>query len=161
MTAIAIQTSAPAARRQPVKRLDFAALLKTEAAQRITLARDGVSAAWLNELAKRMGVPQDRIFSYLGIPRSTAIRKIQQGRLLATDEGERLLGMARLVGQVEKIVKESGEPKGFDAARWLAAWLEQALPALAGRKPGDLMDTATGQQLVAGLLSQMQSGAYA
>ena len=144
-----------------VKRLHFATLLKTEPAHRIALARDGVSAAWLSELATRMGIPQDRVFAYLGIPRSTAIRKIQQSKLLSTDEGERVLGIARLVGLVEKIVRESGEPKGFDAARWLAGWLEQALPALGGQKPGELLDTATGQQLVAGLLSQIQSGAYA
>lgn len=144
-----------------VKRMHFAALLDCEAAQRIALARDGVSAAWLGKLAMRMDIPQERVFSYLGIPRSTAIRKIQQDKPLATDEGERVLGLARLIGLVEKIVRESGEQKGFDGARWIASWLEQPLPALAGQTPGALMDTATGQQLVAGLLAQMQSGAYA
>ncbi|MCY7308017.1 MAG: MbcA/ParS/Xre antitoxin family protein [Rhodoferax sp.] len=35
------------------------------------------------------------------------------------------------------------------------SWLEQPLPTLAGKTPGGFMDTATGQQLVAGLLAQM------
>lgn len=143
------------------QRLNFSALLKAEPTQRIALARDGVSATWLVELASRMDVPQDRIFSYLGISRSTAMRKIQQSRSLSADEGERVLGMARLIGLLEKMVKDSGNPKGFDAAHWLADWLEQPLPALAGQRPGAFMDTATGQQLVAGLLAQIQSGAYA
>lgn len=144
-----------------VKHLHFMSLLDCDAAERISLAREGVSAAWLGELATRMGIPQERVFAYLGIARSTAIRKIQQDKPLATDEGERVLGLSRLIGLAEKIVRESGEPTGFDAARWTAGWLEQALPALGGENPGQFMDTATGQHLVAGLLAQMQSGAYA
>jgi uncharacterized protein (DUF2384 family) len=80
--------------------------------------------------------------------------------VLSQDESERALGIARLIGLVEKIVGESGEPAGFDAARWTAAWLERPNNALAGKTPGDFMDTADGRALVAGLVAQMQSGAY-
>lgn len=38
-------------------------------------------------------------------------------RVSSRGESERLPGIARLVGQVEKIVCESGEPRGIDAAR--------------------------------------------
>jgi uncharacterized protein (DUF2384 family) len=56
---------------------------------------------------------------------------------------------------------ESGEPEGFDAATWTANWLEEPNAALGGRAPGEFMDTADGRSLVAGLVAQMQSGAYA
>ena len=73
----------------------------------------------------------------------------------------RVIGLARLVGQVETMVRESGDPAGFDAARWVSAWLKQPNPALGGRRPIELMDTVTGQEVVSGLLTRMQSGAYA
>lgn len=68
--------------------------------------------------------------------------------------------MVRWVGQVQAMVEESGIPEGFDAAAWLATWLEQPLPALDAKRPAELMDTAEGQSIVAQILSRAQSGAY-
>jgi uncharacterized protein (DUF2384 family) len=76
------------------------------------------------------------------------------------DNRSRLLGIARLVGQVHQMVVESGDPEGFDAAAWVAQWLETPLPALDGEKPATFMDTADGQALVATLVARMQTGAY-
>ncbi|CAN5919172.1 hypothetical protein BH11PSE8_BH11PSE8_46960 [soil metagenome] len=76
------------------------------------------------------------------------------------DEGLRELGIARLVGQVQALVEESGNPEGFNAAEWIAGWLERPLPALGGRKPAEFMDTAEGQAMVANILERAQSGAY-
>ena len=59
------------------------------------------------------------------------------------------------------MVEESGDPKGFDAARWVSEWLTSPLPALAGATPASYMDTFEGQKLVAELLAMSQSGAYA
>ncbi|MRW83227.1 DUF2384 domain-containing protein [Pseudoduganella sp. FT26W] len=59
------------------------------------------------------------------------------------------------------MVDESGNPKGGDAARWLAVWLAAPLPALGGATPASYMDTFAGQKLVEDLLSMIQSGAYA
>lgn len=83
---------------------------------------------------------------------------------LAPEAAERTLGFARLVGQVEQIVCESGDPDAapdFDAAGWVADFLARPHPALGGRRPGDLMDTADGRGVVGDLVAQMQSGAYA
>jgi uncharacterized protein (DUF2384 family) len=66
----------------------------------------------------------------------------------------------RLVGQVQQMVAESGDLEGFDAATWVAQWLERPLPALGDKKPSDLMDTADGQALVSKLVARMQTGAY-
>ena len=86
---------------------------------------------------------------------------MNKGETLSQDESERALGIARLVGEVQKVVSESGNPEGFDAARWTADWLEEPNEALGGRPPGEFMDTADGRDLVSGLVAKMQSGAYA
>jgi putative toxin-antitoxin system antitoxin component (TIGR02293 family) len=128
---------------------------------RIGIVKAGLPARLLTTLADDMHVTRERLYRWLGIARATANRKVKADEVLSQDESERALGIARLVGLVEKIVAESGEPAGFDAARWTAAWLERPNNALGGKTPGDFMDTADGRALVAGLVAQMQSGAYA
>jgi len=68
---------------------------------------------------------------------------------------------ADLVRQVEQMVAESGNPEGFDAGQWLAAWMERSVPALGGKRPAEYMATAEGRALISQLLAMMQSGAYA
>jgi uncharacterized protein (DUF2384 family) len=58
------------------------------------------------------------------------------------------------------LLQQSGDPKGFDAAKWVGQWLEQPSPALDGKRPAEYMDTNEGQHLVSGLIAKMQSGAY-
>lgn len=72
------------------------------------------------------------------------------------------LGMARLLGIAQEIVKGSMAPEArdFDSAKWLGQWLEKPQPALGGRKPADLIDTPTGVEVVAKLLGAIESGAY-
>lgn len=130
-------------------------------ADRIDLVREGIPARLLTTLANDMEVTRDRLYLWLGIARATANRKVKADDVLNQDESERALGIARLVGQVEKVVGESGDLKGFDAAKWTANWLERPNRALGGKSPGHYMDTTDGRALVSGLVAQMQSGAYA
>ena len=74
---------------------------------------------------------------------------------------DRVIGLERLVEQVAEMVKQSGNSDGFDAGRWVEEWLQRPLPALAGKKPADYMDTMSGQDLVSKLLAQSQYGTYA
>ncbi len=128
---------------------------------RIDLVKHGVPAEALGLLAADMGMTRDQLYVTLGVPRATMERKVRQHRRLNQDESERVVGVARLVGQVEQTVRDSGDPDGFDAARWTASWLQRSLPALGGARPGELMDTAEGREIVSGLVAQMQSGTYA
>lgn len=128
---------------------------------RIGIVKAGLPARLLTTLADDMHVTRERLYRWLGIARATANRKVKADGVLSQDESERALGIVRLVGLVEKIVTESGEPAGFEAARWTATWLERPNNALGGKTPGDFMDTTDGRALVAGLVAQMQSGAYA
>jgi putative toxin-antitoxin system antitoxin component (TIGR02293 family) len=128
---------------------------------RVALVKQGVPSEALGLLAADMGITKEQLYATLGVPRATMERKVRQRRRLNQDESERVVGVARLVGQVEQMVRESGDLEGFDAPRWVAAWLGRPVPALGGARPGDLMDTAEGREIVSSLVAQMQSGAYA
>lgn len=128
---------------------------------RVDLVRSGVPADVVTVIAAAMGIAKTKLYSTLGVSRATVERKVRERKRLSPDDGERFLGIARLIGQVDQIVRESGDPEGFDAARWVAAWLDRPLPALGGRRPATLMDTADGREIIAGLIAQIQSGAYA
>lgn len=128
---------------------------------RIGMVKEGLPARLLITLADDMHVPRERLYTWLGIARATANRKVKANDVLSQDESERALGIAHLVGQVQTIVAESGQTENFDAAQWTANWLARPNRALQGRTPGEFMDTADGRALVSGLVAQMQSGAYA
>ena len=128
---------------------------------RVALVKTGVPAADFVALASDLRMPKERLASTLGLARATVDRKIRDNKLLSPDESSRMLGMASLIGQVQSLVAESGEPQGFDAGAWVSHWLEQPVPALGGRRPAELMDTSEGQAIVSRLVAQMQSGAYA
>ena len=142
-------------------RPQYATLYALGQLERIEAVRQGVPAQVLATLADTMQVTRDQVFAWAGIPRATANRKLRASAPLSQDESERVLGIARLVGLVEQVVAESGRPEGFDAATWTAGWLAQPVAALGGKTPGGFMDTADGRELVASLIAQMQSGAYA
>lgn len=121
----------------------------------------GVSARQFKNIASKMHAPMEQFYKSLGIPKSTVERKASVDGPLTADQSERALGLARLIGQVENMVRESGDPAGFDAARWVWNWLNQPMPALGGKLPVTYMDTIEGQRIVANLISMSQSGAYA
>jgi len=139
----------------------YAALYDAGHVDRIGIVRAGLPAKLLTTLAEDMQVSRERLYGWLGVARATVNRKVQAGDLLNQDESERALGIVRLVGKVEKVVAESGDPAGFNAALWTAQWLQQPNKALGGKEPGEFMDTADGRALVASLIAQMQAGSYA
>lgn len=128
---------------------------------RIAIIRGRVPAAYVVSLTQSMQIPRERLYSTLNLARATVDRKIQKRQRLSQEESERVLAVVRLIGQVDSMVHESGDPTDFDAARWTAEWLQRSHPALGGRTPGELLDTADGRSLVADLLAQQQSGTYA
>lgn len=130
--------------------------------QLIEVERQGVDVAFITDLSKRMEIPEQRLFSYLRIPKATAQRKKANNAIVGGQAGQTALGMARLAAMAQDMVKESTHPgaQGFDAVRWLGLWIERPQAALDGQRPADLLDTPTGVDLVARLLGAMQSGAY-
>jgi putative toxin-antitoxin system antitoxin component (TIGR02293 family) len=128
---------------------------------RVDAIKSGIPPTFVDDIAAQMGRPKEWLLPTLGLSTATFNRRKSESKPLSREESERVLGMARLVGQVEAMVEESGEPDRFNAAEWVARWLEEPLAALGGRKPGELMDTAEGQAIVSNLLARAQSGAYA
>ena len=139
----------------------YVVIYDAQPAARVAAIKSGVPAAFVGLLADQMGRPKEWLLPRLGISIATFNRKKKESKALSKDDGERALGMARLVGQVESMVRESGDPTGFDAAQWVAQWLEEPSPALGGKKPSDYMDTSEGQGIIFNLLAQVQAGTYA
>ncbi len=130
-------------------------------AVRVEAIRRGLTAYVVTKLADDMSIPRERLYVTLGLPRATVVRKIKVGARMDADDSERVLGLADLIGQVEEMVARSGDPKGFDAAEWVAQWLEQPVAALGNKRPAEWMDTSVGQRLVSETLARMESGTYA
>lgn len=129
--------------------------------ERVRLIRNGVAASHILDLVEAMHVPRERLLGMLNMPSASIRRKIRQGAMLSTEQSERVLGLLRLIGQVAVMVEGSGDPKEFDAARWIGGWLERPIPALRGCRPADYMETMTGQTVVSKLLIQSQAGVFA
>jgi putative toxin-antitoxin system antitoxin component (TIGR02293 family) len=130
--------------------------------QIVEIERQGVMGAFIKDLSKRMEVPTSRIFTILGVPKATAEKKAAAGELVSGSGGQAAIGMIKLLGIAQDMVRNSTAPeaKGFDAAKWLGKWIEQPQAALGGRKAADLIDTPTGVDVVARLLGSIESGAY-
>ncbi len=152
--------STRAAPRALPKSWSFIHLFDFDPLRQVEVIKLGLPATVAGDMAARMGMSKERLYSTLGLPRATVERKARESRRLSPDESSRVLGIGRLVGQAQRMVEASGQPQGFDAAAWVANWLERPLPALGGMKPAALMDTAEGQHIVANTLSRAQSGAY-
>lgn len=153
--------SSARSRREGVNIFLFRDVFSAGGQERINLIKGGVGASSIVRFASLMGTTQIHVMEMLGLPRTTVLRKIKANAYLAVDQAERVVGLSKLVGQVETMVKQSGDPIGFDAPQWVSQWLEQPNPSIGNRPPAELMDTVAGQDLVSSLLGQMQSGAYA
>lgn len=136
----------------------FRLLFQAEPMARLEGLKRGIPATLMDEVAREVGMPAPMLARALGLSPVTLARKRATHKLLSPSEGERLLGFARLIGQVEVMIDESGDPTGFQSARWMRAWLEQEVLALGGRKPRDLLDTMEGQSVLSEMLASVQSG---
>ncbi len=130
-------------------------------AERIRIIKEGIPAAKAKRMISDLRFEQGVLLEALNLKTATVNRKAAQGASLSPEESERVIGMAKLVGQLQAMVEDSGDPEGFDAPGWLSQWLREPVPALGGARPVELLDTMEGQALVSQALRQMQSGAYA
>ena len=128
---------------------------------RADLVKRGAPSHMVGVISREMDISKERFVRIVGLPRATVTRKIASKTDLSADESERLVGLAKLIGQVESMVKESGAPAGFKPAKWFGEWIALPVPALGGRKPEEFLDTSDGREAIGKLLAQMQSGAYA
>ena len=140
---------------------EFTTLYELSPVEQIDIIRAGMPPDALKAMIHEMDLSQEKVLGYLALPMATINRKIKRKELLSPSDSARVLGLASLIGQVQTMVERSGNPEGFDAAKWLAEWMERPLPALGGVRPAEYLDTIAGQQLIGDLLAMMESGAYA
>jgi putative toxin-antitoxin system antitoxin component (TIGR02293 family) len=162
MPAIAQRARARRTRKpRPAAGMNYVALFKSPPIERVRQIKSGLKASVAKRIISDLDLPLASASKALNVPVSTINRKAKSQALLSQAESERFLGLAKLIGQVQAMVDESGEPEGFDARAWTSRWLREPLPALGGVRPVELMDTMEGQSLVAEALARVQSGAYA
>lgn len=76
----------------------------------------GIPAKVIAQLAEHMRIPPKRLTDTLGLSPASVQRKVAQGQSLTTPESSRVLGLVRMIGQVQLMVHESGAREPFDAA---------------------------------------------
>lgn len=136
-------------------------IYRASPSDRIRIIKAGVPAVKAKRMIADLHIDQRAFLNALNLKTATVNRKASRDEVLSPEDGERVIGIAKLVGQLGAMLEESGEPDGFDATLWLSRWLREPLAALGGVKPIDLLDTMEGQSLVSRSLAQIQSGAYA
>ncbi len=130
--------------------------------ERFSLVEAGVSEKVLAKTARDMGFDEDKLRAILRLRRSHRSTKgTSANGVFRADEASRVVALLRLIGQVETMVAEAGNPEHFDAARWLAKWMKNPNQALGGKCPAEYMHLTAGLELLSALLAQFQSGAYA
>ncbi|HTU54327.1 MAG TPA: antitoxin Xre/MbcA/ParS toxin-binding domain-containing protein [Acetobacteraceae bacterium] len=152
--------SAAAKTKYEAPELSYLKVYRASPLERISWIKEGIPAAEAKRLFVDLPIGQGVGFKALNLPVATVNKKAKRGDLLSREESERVVGFARLVGQVEAMIQESGNPIDFDARAWMARWLAEPLPAFGGARPADLIDTMEGQSLVSSALAMLQSGAY-
>ncbi len=141
--------------------LSYLGVYRASPLERIDMIRRGIPATEVKQIFADLPIGQGTGLRALNLSVATVNKKAKLGEMLSPDESERVVGFARLVGQVEAMIEESGDGTPFDSRAWIARWLSEPLPAFGGIRPADLMDTMEGQGLVAGALAKIQSGVYA
>ena len=159
--AIAVEKRPVSPAKDKAPPLSYMTVYRASPLERIALIRRGIPASEAKRIFADLPIGQGAGFKALNLSVATVNKKARQGETLSSEESERIVGFAKLVGQLEAMIQDSGDPAHFDARAWMARWLTEPLPAFGGTRPADLRDTMEGQGMVAAALSQIQSGAYA
>jgi putative toxin-antitoxin system antitoxin component (TIGR02293 family) len=155
------RSSTQAASRHQSAGFSYLGLYRASPFERITMIKHGIRATEAKRIIAELAIGKGFALKALNLSPATINKKAKQNQTLSPGESERVIGIAKLVGQLESVIQESGDPEGFDAVAWMSRWLKEPLSAFGGTRPIDLMDTMEGQALVSTALAQLQSGAYA
>ena len=103
------------------------------------MIRRGVHASVAKQIIADLALGQGIALKALNLSTATVNRRAKQEDTLSPAESERVIGIARLVGQVEVMVRDSGDPVGFDARAWISRWLQEPLPSLWGESAPSIL----------------------
>lgn len=120
-------------------------------AQVIQFVQAGVNFGELAVLQKELDLPLDQLAAKLGFSRATLHRRKAAGRL-TSDESDKIVRFARLLGQATKVFGGAGEAR---------EWLKTPQRGLGGAVPLDYAQTEAGAREVEQLLGRIDYGVYA
>lgn len=148
-----------------VNDLSYVTIATQSPSENSDVVHRGIGAGFVRRLAHDLEIDQSTLTDHMGIARSTFSRKLKNDEALSLGDAAIALGVARIIGEVDRILRESGDPEqmgeSFHVAEWTGQWLRQPVGALGNRRPLDYLDNAFGQETVLQLIRQMQSGAFA
>ena len=99
--------------------------------ERVQLIRAGLTARDAMRILSDLMANSNALFVAVGVSKAAIARRAAQGRHLPSGQSERIIGLAKLVGQVEDLM---GDVDDFSASAWLGDWLIHPLPALGGQR---------------------------
>ena len=94
----------------------FVVLNQVPVLLQVEWVRNGVSTRDTKTILGQLRVPQGEVLCALQIPVATVNRKAKTNAPLSPAKGECVLGVGRLLGQLQAMVQESGDGRGFDAS---------------------------------------------
>lgn len=139
----------------PVRPRTYARYRRAAPMLRIGFVKEGLPACMASELAEDLRMPLKEIAVWIGTTPVSISRRIEKDERLSLGEGERLLVLARMIGQVEIASRSAGEVPGLEPTQWMAQWLAAPNDELGGSCPPEFMDTGEGRELLVGLIDQM------
>lgn len=111
--------------------------------------RRGTSARIVPQVAKRLGLSQERLLDYLRLPKTTVKGRVSKGQVLASSEQDRMYRVNRVLNRAVEVLEDE------DAAR---NWIKLENRSLGGHSPLSILDTEAGYELVLNTLSQIEYG---
>lgn len=138
------------------------ALRSAELRDRVALEREGVPVDVVRDLLTRTGVKAETLQRAIGVQRVVPDTKTQGKRRIGGAPGYAIVGIIELINAVEEMVRRDPAEgaESFDAERWVGHWIQMTIPALAGQRPIDLMDTAVGREAVMRVLAADREGVF-
>lgn len=114
-------------------------------------ARTGLAKTEVREVSRQLDLTMRELAPLLDTTERTLARRLEGQGDLTKSESERLLLLRQLAGHGVDVFEDQGK---------FNRWLRRPLPLLEGQSPLDLLDTASGFQVVDELLGRIEYGVY-
>lgn len=111
----------------------------------------GLPMQELTDLREALDLPMERVAAKIGMSRATFHRRQKTG-VLSTDESDKAVRLARILGQAVRIFGGVGNAR---------SWLQAPQRGLGGATPLDYLETEVGAREVENLLGRIEHGVYA
>lgn len=121
----------------------------------------GVPTYMVDLIAGATGDPATHVMDVIGVSQTTYRRKDDADEPLPDAAGHRVMGFLRVTATLRRLLEESGDREQlakFDLEAWLAQWMREKLPELAGKTPAEMLRNPEGQRAVEQVLERMRGG---